>query len=289
MPFDGRIERALSRAISLVQAEMTPPLLGAALPYAVFPGGARIRPTILLSVAQACGDDIPDISEAAAAALELIHCASLVHDDLPAFDNADLRRGKASVHRAFGEPLAILSGDSLIVLAFELLARSSGAAPERGLHLIRALAQRTGAGKGICAGQAWESESQVNLQAYHLSKTGALFIAATQMGAISAGHDPDPWEDLGKLIGEAFQVADDLKDALSPAELTGKPAGQDLALQRPSAVRSLGVDGATRHLQDILSGAIASIPSCPGEAQLAQMVLAYARRIMDIPSAAQRG
>lgn len=286
MPQDGRIEQALSRALSRAQAEFTPPLLRAALPYSVFPGGARIRPTILLSVSAACGDDQPGISAAAAAALELIHCASLVHDDLPAFDNADLRRGKASVHRVFGEPLAILSGDSLIVLAFEVLAEAAGAAPDRGLKLISTLAQRTGAGRGICAGQGWESESQVNLQAYHLSKTGGLFIAATQMGAIAAGHDPEPWEDLGKLIGEAFQVADDLKDALSPAELTGKPAGQDAALQRPSAVRSLGVDGARRHLEDILSGAIASIPSCPGEAKLAQMVLAYARRIVEIPSAA---
>ncbi|MEF3046303.1 polyprenyl synthetase family protein [Pseudotabrizicola sp. L79] len=289
MPQDGRIETALARALALAKAEFSPPLLAAALPYAVFPGGARIRPTILLSVARACGDDTPDLTDAAAAALELIHCASLVHDDLPAFDNADQRRGKASIHRAFGEPLAVLTGDSLIVLAFQVLAQAGQSAPLRALQLIAALSQSTGAGRGICAGQAWESEPQVNLHAYHLSKTGALFMAATQMGAIAAGHEAEPWEDLGKLIGEAFQVADDLKDALSPAEALGKPAGQDVVLQRPSAVRSLGVDGARKHLEDILSGAIASIPSCPGEAALAQMVLAYARRIMEIPSASARG
>lgn len=284
MPLDGRIETALQHALALVQTSSAPPLLGAALPYAVFPGGARIRPTILLSVAAACGDDRPDLSDAAAAALELIHCASLVHDDLPAFDNADTRRGKSSLHCAYGEPIAVLSGDSMIVLAFEVLAAAGATNPTRTLRLITALAQRTGAAQGICAGQAWESEPVVDLAAYHHAKTGALFIAATQMGAISAGHDPEPWQDLGTLIGSAFQVADDLKDALSSSDDTGKPAGQDMALQRPSAVRSLGVDGAWRHLEDILSGAIASIPSCPGEARLAKMVQAYARKIMDIPT-----
>lgn len=289
MPLDQRIDDSLARALALVQAADAPPLLTSALPYAVFPGGARIRPTILLSVARACGDDKPEVSEAAAAALELIHCASLAHDDLPAFDNADLRRGKPSLHRAYSEPLAVLAGDSLIVLAFQTLSAVGMVAPERVMALITTLATRTGAAQGICAGQAWESEPQVDLRAYHRAKTGALFIAATQMGAISAGHEPEPWEDLGTLIGEAFQVADDLKDALSPADLAGKPMGQDAALERPSAVRSMGIEGAQKHLKDILSGAIASIPHCPGEADLAKMVLGTARRLMDIPTAAARG
>ena len=289
MPMDARIDAALSRALALTTATSAPPLLTAALPYAVFPGGARIRPTILMSVARACGDDRPDLSEAAAAALELIHCASLAHDDLPAFDDADLRRGKPSLHRAYGEPLAILSGDSLIVLAFEVLAREGAAAPDRALRLVAELALRTGAGQGICAGQAWESEAEIDLRAYHRAKTGALFIAATRMGAMAAGHDPDPWEDLGTLIGEAFQVADDLKDALLSPEDTGKPAGQDAALSRPSAVAAMGVAGARKHLEDILSGAIASIPHCPGEAALAKMVLGYARRIVDGATAPARG
>ena len=136
-----------------------------------------------LSVALACGDDRPGLSDAAAVALELIHSASLVHDDLPAFDDADIRRGKPTVHKAFSEPLAVLAGDSLIVLAFEVLARAAGDQPVRALRLVQALAQRTGMPMGICAGQAWESEAQVNLGAYHRAKTGALFIAATQMGA----------------------------------------------------------------------------------------------------------
>lgn len=289
MALDGRVEAAMLRAMAHAQSEVAPRRLGAALPYAVFPGGARIRPTILLSVALACGDDRPGLSDAAAVALELIHCASLVHDDLPAFDDADIRRGKATVHRAFGEPLAVLAGDSLIVLAFEVLARAGGEAPERALRLVSHLAQRTGMPHGICAGQGWESEAQIDLDAYHRAKTGALFMAATQMGAIAAGQDAEPWEELGARIGAAFQVADDLKDALLGVEDMGKPAGQDAAHGRPSAVAELGVAGAVAHLRDILGGAIASIPSCPGEAMLAQMVRAYAEKMTPARLTAAKG
>ena len=282
MALNSRIEAAMARAVTLGQSRIpgAPPQLAEALGYAVTPGGARIRPTICLSVAQACGDDRPALSDAAASALELIHCASLVHDDMPCFDDADIRRGKPSVHKAFSEPLALLTGDSLIVLAFEVLAREAHHDPMRAAELVVHLAQRTGMPGGICAGQGWESEDKIDLRAYHMAKTGALFMAATQMGAIAAGQDPEPWEDLGARIGEAFQVADDLKDALMDAEESGKPAQQDVANGRPSAVAELGVDGAIRRLQDILSGAIASIPSCPGEAALAQMVRHTADRLV---------
>ncbi|WP_426035379.1 polyprenyl synthetase family protein [Cypionkella sp. TWP1-2-1b2] len=265
-----------------------PAKLAQALHYAVTPGGARIRPTILLSVALACGDDRPALSDAAAVALELIHCASLVHDDLPCFDDADLRRGKATVHRAFSEPLAVLTGDSLIVLAFDVLASAAGKDADRALQMIRVLSRRTGMPYGICAGQGWESEAQINLSAYHRAKTGALFIAATQMGALAAGQDAEPWEELGARIGEAFQVADDLRDALYDAETLGKPAGQDAAHGRPNAVITLGVQGAIRRLKDILGGAIASIPSCPGEAMLADMVRRYAERMTPVAPVLQR-
>jgi geranylgeranyl diphosphate synthase, type II len=232
-----------------------------------------------MSVARACGDDSPALTDAACAAIELIHCASLVHDDLPAFDDADMRRGKPSVHRAYSEPLAVLTGDSLIVLAFETLAKAAAPAPLRAVELVRILAARTGMPGGICAGQGWESEATVDLRAYHRAKTGALFIAATQMGAVAAGQDAEPWEELGARIGEAFQVADDLRDALYDAEMLGKPAQQDAVHDRPNAVSELGVQGAIRRLKDILGGAIASIPSCPGEAMLAHMVRAQAERM----------
>lgn len=287
MPFAERIEKALHDSLAPLTRKDAPPRLAAAIPYAVFPGGARIRPTILLAVATACGDDRPEVSTAAAAALELIHCASLVHDDLPAFDDADLRRGKPTLHRAFSEPLAVLAGDSLIVLAFDVLARAGHQAPDRALALTAALARHTGAPFGICAGQGWESEPKIDLIAYHRAKTAALFVAATRMGAIAAGQEDEPWAELGDRIGAAFQVADDLKDALLTADQTGKPSGQDAAHRRPNAVQSMGVEGAVAHMKDILAGAIASIPSCPGEAMLAGLVTAYARKMTLLPEAAR--
>jgi geranylgeranyl diphosphate synthase type II len=275
-----RIERAVMAAIAVGQGGVAPARLAAALAYAVTPGGARIRPTILMAVAQACGDDRPALSDAAAVALELIHCASLVHDDLPCFDDAAMRRGKPAVHRAFSEPLAVLTGDSLIVMGFQVLARAGRVDPARAMQLIDVLGTRTGMPLGICAGQAWESETQIDLGAYHRAKTGALFIAATQMGAIAAGQEAEPWEELGARIGEAFQVADDLRDALCDAATLGKPARQDDLHGRPNAVAELGVAGAVQRLDDILSGAIASIPACRGEAALAMMVQAYAARLV---------
>ena len=293
MPLSRRIDAAVTRALSRAQGgaagpRSVPEKLAQALAYACLPGGARIRPTILLSVAAACGDDAPEVADAAAAALELIHCASLVHDDLPCFDDADLRRGKPALHRAYSEPLAVLAGDSLIILAFEVLAHDASSHPDRAAQLVLNLARRSGMPGGICAGQGWESESNVDLHAYHMSKTAALFMAATEMGAVAAGHEPEPWRDLGALIGEAFQVADDLRDAVMDEATLGKPVGQDDLHGRPNAVRELGVDGAMARLRDILAGAIASIPSCPGEAMLADMVQLQAKVIMPkIPTAAR--
>ncbi|WP_146584539.1 polyprenyl synthetase family protein [Puniceibacterium confluentis] len=284
MSIEARVDAAIRNAVAQGQGGKAPANLSRALSYATTPGGARIRPTILVSVAMACGEDHPDVTNAAAAAVELVHCASLVHDDLPCFDDADMRRGRPSLHRAFSHPLAVLTGDSLIVLAFEVLARAAGLVPGRGLALVMALAQQTGMPSGICAGQGWESEAEIDLSAYHRSKTGALFIAATQMGAIAAGHEAEPWYELGARIGEAFQVADDLRDALCDASTLGKPTGQDSLHGRPNAVSELGVQGASRRLNDILSGAIASIPSCPGEARLAQMVRMQADRIIPVVS-----
>ena len=289
MTLSERIETAMAEAVEMGRGRNAPPRLDEALHYACFPGGARIRPTICLSVAMACGDDRPPLSDAAASALELIHCASLVHDDMPCFDDAETRRGKATVHKAFGEEIALLAGDSLIVLAFERLARAADQDCGRAMQLVLHLAQRTGMPGGICAGQGWESESKVDLSAYHRAKTGSLFVGATQMGAIAAGQEPEPWEELGARIGEAFQVADDLRDALYDSETLGKPAHQDEIHARPSAVAELGVQGAVKRLHDILSGAIASIPSCPGEAKLAEMVRRQAERLTPVAPVRSRG
>ncbi len=282
MPLHSRIEPTIAAAIAAGQGGKAPPKLARALDYAVNPGGARIRPTICLSVAMACGDGQPAVANAAATAIELIHCASLVHDDMPCFDDADIRRGKPSVHKAFGEPLALLTGDSLIIMSFEVLARAAAIDPARGIDLIRILGESTGMPGGICAGQGWESEATIDLGAYHRAKTGALFTAATRMGAAAAGYDPEAWTELGARIGEAFQVADDLRDALYDEDTLGKPAHQDEIHNRPNAVSELGVRGAIRRLEDILSGAIASIPSCPGEAALCEMVRKQAERLTPV-------
>jgi geranylgeranyl diphosphate synthase type II len=276
----ARIETSLQAAIALSCAGSAPPQLAAAMRHSLFPGGARVRPHLALAVACACGDDRPALSNAAAAAIEILHCASLVHDDMPCFDDADLRRGKPSVHRAFSEPLALLTGDALIVLAFEVLARAAPEAPDRLADLVAMLARATGMPGGICAGQGWESEREIDLSAYHCAKTGALFVAATTMGARAAGDETGPWIELGARIGEAFQVADDLRDALLTEAELGKPVGQDAIHNRPNAVARLGVEGAVGKLNDILSGAIASIPHCPGEARLRDIVRAQARRLI---------
>lgn len=288
MGIHARIQAEIAKSVQFDRHSQMPNTLAQAMEYAVFPGGARIRPTILMSVALACGDDQPQLTDTAACALELVHCASLVHDDLPCFDNSDMRRGKPTVHRAFGEPIAVLTGDSLIIKAFEHIALQCVRSPDRAGQLIGHLARYAGTPNGICAGQAWESEPNIDLSAYHRSKTGALFIAATQMGAIAAGQNPDEWSDLGAYIGEAFQVADDLRDVLCTTEELGKPMGQDALNDRPNAVAQLGVSGAMEKLNDILACAIASIPACPGEQSLAKMVRMQADSIMPSAEIVQR-
>lgn len=275
-----RIEEALEAALAAGHRNDCPPRLTAALHYAVFPGGARVRPRLCLAVATACGADDPKIVDAAASSIELLHCASLVHDDLPCFDDADVRRGKASLHRAFDERLAVLAGDALIVLAFETLARVALRAPERCIRLMQAVGASVGVPHGIVAGQAWECENQVDLCRYHQEKTGALFAGASVIGAAAAGSDAEIWRPLGERLGEAYQVADDIRDVASdPAEL-GKPVGQDIALGRPSAARELGLAGAVGYLQDLVDGAVEAIPPCPGADGLRQLILAETHRFL---------
>ena len=270
----ARIELALEQAMAEAAGPAAPPLLAGALRYAVFPGGHRIRPQIVLAVARACGDGDPRGADAAATAIELLHCASLVHDDLPAFDNADLRRGKAAVHVAYGEPIAVLTGDALIVLAFETLARAFEGDAVKLSRLTRIVARAVGSPGGIVAGQAWESEATTPLADYQRAKTGALFVGATLAGAASAGVAPEPWRALGEAIGEAYQVADDLRDVLCDAEELGKPVGQDARRLRPNAAAQLGVGGAKARPTDLVNAAAAAIPDCPGAEKLRTLIRA---------------
>ncbi|MGB0127578.1 MAG: polyprenyl synthetase family protein [Rhodocyclaceae bacterium] len=277
---NAAIEQSLVAAVAHTDGPDCPPQLAEALRYSVFPGGQRIRPRLCLAVACACGEDDPAIADAAAASIELMHCASLVHDDLPCFDNAPIRRGKPSVHQAYGERAAVLAGDALIVLAFQILARGAATAPQRLAPLMGIVARAVGMPSGIIAGQAWETEPKVSLSAYQQAKTGALFAASTMAGAAAAGAEPGPWRTLGEMLGEAYQVADDIRDAAGNAESLGKPVGQDVALDRPSAVRELGIPGAVKHLKQLLDTAMASIPSCSGIDGLRAVIMAEANRFL---------
>ena len=275
-----RFERALECAVAACLEESAPAHLSDAVRYAVFPGGARMRPKICLAVAAACGARDHAMTDAAAASIELLHCASLVHDDLPCFDNADTRRGKPSVHKAYGERLALLAGDALIVLSFQTLMRTIALDPARAATLFEIVTRSVGLPSGIVAGQAWESELNVPLRQYQRAKTGALFAAATMAGAASAAADPQPWRLFGLRLGEAYQVADDLLDVIADPVALGKQVGQDLALQRPSATRSLGVAGAEERLKQLIAAASSAIPACSGEAMLRQTMLAEAERFL---------
>ncbi len=281
MDVTARIEASLADAVLLAEASGAPPRLAAAMRHAVFPKGARIRPRLTLAVAASCGDDRPALTSAAAAAIELLHCASLVHDDMPCFDDAETRRGKPSVHRAFGVPLAVLAGDALIVLAFQTLARVAPIAPERLGCVLGAVGDGVGAPFGIVAGQAWECEPQADLSEYQRQKTGALFAAASVAGAAAAGHpEPESWRLLGDRLGEAYQVADDLRDAVEDEASLGKPVGRDAALGRPSAVATFGLGGAVSRLRALSEAAVAAIPPCPGQAALRALMLQEAQRLV---------
>ena len=275
-----RIEQALATAISHGEAPGCPPKLAGAIRHAVFPGGARIRPQLCLAVAQACGDDDPELSEAAASAIELLHCASLVHDDLPCFDDSPTRRGRASVHYAYGESLAVLAGDALIVLAFQTVAAGALRSPQRLVPLIATIAAGVGMPLGIVAGQAWECEPRVALADYQRAKTGALVAAATMAGAQAAGAGAERWRAFGEWLGEAYQAADDIRDVVGDPRVMGKPIGRDVALLRPSSASELGLEGAIAHFDRLVAAAIDAVPACLGAEQLRSIVRLESERLV---------
>jgi geranylgeranyl diphosphate synthase type II len=228
--------------------------------------------------------DDPQLSEGVAVAIELMHCASLVHDDLPCFDDASTRRGRDSVHFAYGEPLAVLTGDALIVLAFQTLAAAASQSPLRLPALMQIIASCVGMPSGIVAGQAWESESRVSLMQYQRAKTGALFVAATSAGALSAGADPRQWQALGDCLGEAYQVADDIRDVMGHTDLLGKPVGQDAQHDRPNAIANLGLSGAIFHFESLIQAASDAIPEGPNAQSMRELVMQQSERL--VPRAA---
>jgi geranylgeranyl diphosphate synthase type II len=202
--------------------------------YSLFAGGKRIRPILCVAAAEAVSDSPVEI-ESAACTLELIHTYSLIHDDLPALDNDDLRRGMPTCHKVFGEAMAILAGDALLTLAFQVLAQMQ-CEPGRKALLMKELAVAAGTVGGMIGGQVNDLEgerkhpSAALLDAIHRAKTGALLRASVKMGGIYAGADSDQLNALssyGEHVGLAFQIVDDVLDVEQPSEALGKTAGKD--------------------------------------------------------------
>jgi geranylgeranyl diphosphate synthase, type II len=278
--YERRIEQALSDALQTMADGDAPPGLVVAVEHAVFPAGARIRPRLCLAVAAACGDPSPTLTDAAAAAIELLHCASLVHDDLPCFDDAAMRRGQPTVHRVHGEPLAVLAGDAMIVLAFETLARAATPAPERLARLIEIVARGVGSPHGLIAGQAWESEPRIPVITYRRAKTAALFEAAAAAGAAAAGEHGAPYRLFGQRIGEAYQIADDILDVTGKPEEIGKAVGRDVTLGRPNAANDLGVHGSQHLVEQLVREALEAVPVCRYPEELEGWTRETARKLL---------
>ena len=227
------IDRELDR---LVPRETVPPeMLHRAMRYSLFAGGKRVRPVLCLEAAHAVCD-APRGIETAACSLEFIHTYSLIHDDLPALDNDDYRRGKLTSHKVFGEAMAILTGDALLTLAFETLAKMDHAPGERKTDVIAELAAAAGTVGGMIGGQVADLEGEGKapdaqlLESIHRAKTGALLRASVRMGAIYAGADSrqlDAISVFGEHVGLAFQIVDDILDVEESSEALGKTAGKD--------------------------------------------------------------
>ena len=227
-----RVEEALRH---WVPQESTPPhSIHKAMRYSLFAGGKRVRPILCIAAAQAISASPAGI-ESAACALELIHTYSLIHDDLPALDNDDLRRGRPTCHKVFGEAMAILAGDALLTLAFQVLAQLD-CESDRKNRLIEELAVGSGTVGGMIGGQVHDLEGEGKpptaglLEAIHRAKTGALLKASLRIGGLYAGADDDQLQALscyGEHIGLAFQIVDDVLDVEQPSEALGKTAGKD--------------------------------------------------------------
>lgn len=229
----ARVNQALER---LIPPEDEPPhTLHKAMRYSLFAGGKRVRPILALAAAEACGGDGPGLEDAACA-LELIHTYSLIHDDLPALDNDDLRRGRPTNHKVFGEAMAILAGDGLLTLAFQVLAQCRHLDASRRVRLIEEVAAAAGTVNGMIGGQVFDIEGEGQppttqlLDAIHRAKTGALLCASVRLGAIWAGAGESQMESLsryGSHIGLAFQIVDDVLDVTQTPQQLGKTPGKD--------------------------------------------------------------
>jgi farnesyl diphosphate synthase len=267
LAYSDRAETRLSHF--LPPDDQAPVELHRAMRYAVLGGGKRLRPLLVYATGRAFGAELAEL-DAAAAAVEIIHAYSLVHDDLPAMDDDDLRRGRPTCHIAFGEAMAILAGDALQALAFELLAADPdlrvGAAVR--VEMLRVLGAACGS-HGMAGGQALDLAAvgklldAAELERMHAHKTGALIRASVKLGALAAGHDDaaelDALERYGRGIGLAFQIRDDILDIEGDSDVIGKTAGKDAANDKPTYPAIHGLDESHRLLAALTDEAIAAV------------------------------
>lgn len=274
--FDGRLRDALT------PAGETLPELCDAVTYAALGPGKRLRPYLVVRSCELAGGS-PDHALAAAAAVECIHAFSLIHDDLPAMDNDDLRRGRPTCHRRFSEATAILAGDALAVLAFELLARGA-TPPSITVQLVNELARAAG-WSGMIGGQAADiagesqSPSLDQVEFIQARKTASLFSAACRMGALVAGAGPEVLQALasyGFAFGEAFQIIDDLLDVTGTAAALGKSVGKDLGHGKQTFSRCVGVDAARRRASEAAARAKIALSGFGPEAEDLRSLTDYA-------------
>nr|WP_315234958.1 farnesyl diphosphate synthase [uncultured Limnohabitans sp.] len=261
-----RVEAALSDAI---QAE-SPAALGQAMRYAVLDGGKRLRPLLVLATAEALGDARQSAAALnAACAIELIHAYSLVHDDMPCMDNDVLRRGKPTVHVQFGEAQALLAGDALQTLAFEMLTPQDGSVAASAQATCVALLARASGYQGMAGGQAIDLASvgqrlsEDQLRQMHRLKTGALLLCSVQMGVACAAGVPDAAQTalarFGQALGLAFQVVDDVLDVTADSATLGKTAGKDEAADKPTYVALMGLEAAKAYADDLADQAMQAL------------------------------
>jgi geranylgeranyl diphosphate synthase type II len=258
------VDSALNRY--LPKATAKPATIHKAMRYSVFAGGKRLRPALALAAAEVCGAS-PLAALPAACAVEMIHTYSLIHDDLPCMDDDDLRRGRPTSHRVFGEGIAVLAGDALLTLAFEVLADSPASKRYNHAAFVKELACAAGS-RWLIAGQVLDLESEGlpvskdNLKFIHQSKTAALLTSSLRLGAMSANSTPEKLQaltDFGQSLGLAFQVIDDILDVTQTTEKLGKTAGKDLKAVKATYPSLFGLERSRKIAADLTGNALSSL------------------------------
>jgi geranylgeranyl diphosphate synthase type II len=268
----------------LVPSESTPPYrLHRAMRYSLLGGGKRLRPALVLASGEALGAR-PDDLMPAACAVEMIHTYSLIHDDLPAMDNDDLRRGRPTCHKAFGEAMAILAGDALLTLAFQVLSSADWRDRQRQVRVIRQIACAAGSVDALLGGQVVDIESEgkevdaATLEYIHSSKTGAMITASVVVGGIIAGATEDQISKLrgyGRRIGLAFQIADDILDVTSTSEQLGKTPGKDQAANKATYPAIHGMAASEARARELVNEAIDIVSSLDADTHILQEIARF--------------